>query len=125
MVVTAVTGVDDGNSGGPGRHHRGAFLGVAHGDDVGIAAYNPHGVSHALAFGGGGGRCLAETQNRAAQLQHSGFKAQTGPGGGLEEQGSQLFPAAAVGVLVGVGDDVFGGGDQPGDFLFGQIGDIH
>ena len=112
MIVAAVTGVDDGDAGRPGGNVGRALLGVAHGDDVGVAADHPGGVGHALALGGGGGTGFAEAQHRAAQLQHGGLEAQAGAGGRLKEQGGQLLVGASVPVVFGVGNDVLGGGDQ-------------
>ena len=55
VVVTTVTCIDDGHltelSGGIRR----ALLGMAHGDDVGIAADGVDGVPHSFTLGGGAG----------------------------------------------------------------------
>ena len=125
VVVATITGVDDGHlghlSGGKGR----ALLGVAHGDDVGVAADGVDGVAHGLALGGGAGVGGREAQHAAAQCQHGGLKAQAGAGGGLEEQGGQLLVGAGVLVLGGVCNDVLGGGDQLVDLLHGQVDNIN
>ena len=99
VVVTAVTGVDHGDAGSLGSHIGSTLSGVAHGDDVSIAADGLGCVGHALALGGGGGLGFGEADDIAAQLVHGGLKAQTGTGGGLEEQGSQLLVLAAIPIL--------------------------
>ena len=113
VVVAAVSGVDDGNGGRLTCHIGCALFGVAHGDDVGVAADDFGGVRHAFALGGGGRAGLAEADDAAAQLQHRGLKAQAGAGGGLKEQRRQLLVGAFVPVVFRVGNDVLGGGDQP------------
>ena len=113
VVVAAVSGVDDGNGGRLTCHVGRALLGVAHGDDVGVAADDFGGIRHAFALGGGGRAGLAEADDAAAQLQHRGLEAQAGAGGGFKEQGCQLLVGASVPVGFRVGNDVLGGGDQP------------
>ena len=112
VIVAAVSGVDDGDGGRLTCHIGCALFGVAHGDDVCVAADNFGGVRHAFALGGGGRTGLAEADDASAQLQHRGLKAQAGAGGGLEEQRRQLLVSAPVPVVFRVGNDVLGGGDQ-------------
>ena len=125
MVVASVTGIDDRDSGPAGGHHRRALLGVAHGNDVGIAAHGLDGIGKAFSLGGGGGACLGEAQNLAAQPEHSGLKAQPGPGGGFKEQSSQQFAAAGILVFSGICHDILGGDKQLLNFLFGEVCDVH
>ena len=121
VVVLAVTGVDDGDGGVPGGYIGGAVPGMADGHDVGIAAEDLSGVRHALTLGGGGGAGLGEADDAAPQLQHGSFKAQPGPGGGLEKQGCQLLVPAAFPVVFRPGDNVLGGGDQLVQLFYGQV----
>ncbi len=91
-----------------GGHQRRALLGVAHGDDVGVAADGADGVGHALALGGGGAAGAEEKPSTLpAQLEHGALEAQAGAGGGLEEQGGQFFAVAGfAGIGGGMVDDV-------------------
>ena len=67
MLVAAVPGVDHRDQRMLHSHHGGAFLGMAHGTDIGVAGDDPYGVGHALALGGGGGACVGKTDDAAAQ----------------------------------------------------------
>ena len=122
--MTAVTGIDDRHLRVHGGGKGSALLGVAHGDDVGVAADGVDGVAHGLTLGGGAGHGLGEAQGAAAQGQHGGFKAQAGAGRGLEEEGGQLLVGTGVLVFGGVCDDVLGGGDQLIDLLHAQVNHI-
>ncbi len=117
VVVPAVTGVDDRDA----RMHRGhggrALLGVAHGDDVRIAAHRADGVCHALPLGSGAGSGFREAQHLPAQLVHRRFKAEARARGRLEKQGGQLLVPADVPVFVRVPDDVLGGQNELIDLL--------
>ena len=112
VVVAAVAGVDDGHGGFHGRDHRRALLEVAHGDNVGVASHHADGVGHALALGRGAVGRIGKADDVAAQLVHGGFEAQARARGRLEEQRRQLLARALVGVIIGMGDDVVGGGEQ-------------
>ena len=122
--MAAVTGVDDGHQRTSGRHEGRALLGVAHGDDVAVTADGADGVRHALALGGGGAVGGGEAQHLSAQRQHGTLEAETGAGGGLEEQSGEDAPVALVGVLGGVVDDVAGGGHQLHDLLGGELQNV-
>ena len=50
VVVTAVPGVDHRQLRAVGRHQRRAVLGVAHGDDIGVAADGLDGIGYAFAL---------------------------------------------------------------------------
>ena len=123
MVVTAVTGVDDRDTGLPGGHQGRTLLGVTHGDDVGVAAHGLDRVGDAFALGGGAVGGGGEADDVAAQLVHGRLKAQAGACRGLKEQGGQLFAVADLGILGGIGDDVLGGGDKLLNLSLGQVGD--
>ena len=66
VLVAAITGVDHRNAGVAGGTQRCALLGVAHGNDIGIAGYHPDGVGYALALGGAGHVLAGEAQYMAA-----------------------------------------------------------
>ena len=66
VLVTTVTGVDHRNAGVAGSTQRCALLGVAHGNDIGIAGHHPDGVGHALALGGAGHVLAGEAQHMTA-----------------------------------------------------------
>ena len=102
-----------------------ALLGVAHGDDVAVTADGADGVGHALALGGGGAVGGGEAQHLSAQTQHGALEAETGAGGGLEEQGGQNFAVALVGIGGGMVDDVAGGVHQLHDLLRGQLQNVN
>ena len=124
VVVTAVAGIDHGDTCLADGHHRSAFLGMAHGNDVSVAANGAHSISHALALSGGGGGCGTEAQHIAAQFHHSRFKAEAGTGGGFKEQGGQLLAVASVGIFFGVCDDIFRGLKKTVHLLHSQVGDV-
>ena len=124
MEMTAVTGVDDGNGGITGCHIGCTLFGMAHSDNIGIAADDFGGVGNALALGGGGGAGFAESDDAATQLQHSRLKAQAGTGGGFKEQGSQLLVGALVLVGFGIGYDITGSGDKIIQLFNGKIQNI-
>ena len=66
VLVAAITGVDHRNAGVAGSTQRRALLGVAHGNDIGIAGYHPDGVGYALALGGAGHVLAGKAQHMAA-----------------------------------------------------------
>ena len=66
VLVTTVTGVDHRNAGVAGSTQRCALLGVAHGNDIGIAGHHPDGVGYALALGGAGHVLAGKAQHMAA-----------------------------------------------------------
>ena len=125
MEVPAVTGVDDGHTGGTGSHQRSALLRMAHGDNVGVAAHGAHGVGHALALGGGAALGTGKADDIAAQLVHGRLKGQAGTGGGLEEQGGQLLITAGIPVLYRVCDNILCRGNELVQLLHGQIHNIN
>ena len=124
VVVSAVPGVDDGDLAELGGGEGGALLGVAHGDDVGVAADGVDGIPHGLPLGGGAGGGLREAQDASPQGQHGGLKGEAGPGGRLEKEGGQLLVGAGGLVFGGARDNVLRRGDQFVDFLHGEVGDV-
>ena len=125
VVVATVSGVDDGYQRVAGGHQRSTLLGVAHGDDIAVTADGADGVGHALTLGGGGAAGGGEAQHLPAQTQHGALEAETGAGGGLEEQGGQYFAVALVGIGGGMVDDVAGGAHQIHDLLRGQLQNVN
>ena len=121
VLVTAVTGVDHRNAGVTGSTQRCALLGVAHGNDIGIAGHHPDSVGYALALGGAGHVLAGEAQHMAAQVQHSRLKGQAGAGGRLVEQGSQFFVVGHLLIGSRVGADTVGKIKQLRDLLLGEI----
>ena len=119
MEVAAVAAVDDWNGGSLCSYDRCTFLRMTHGDNISIAAYGLNGIAYAFALGSRTGTCCREAQNASAQLQHGSFKAETGPGAWLEEQGRQFFVGADVLVSAVVGHDVVGYFDQLVNFFYG------
>ena len=122
VVVAAVAGVDHRDGGVHGRYQGRALLGVAHGDDVRIAADGFGGVGYALALGGRGGIGRGKADDIAAQLVHGRLEAEAGAGGGLKKQGGQLFPVTHMGEPVGIRDDLIGRVDQGLDLFHRQVG---
>ena len=125
VVMTAVTGIDDGHGRVHGSNHRRPFFGMTHGDDVCIAAYHAYSIRNAFPFGCRAAVCFGKAQHTAAQFQHSRFKAQAGSGRGFKKEGSQFFSAACVAVFIGIGDDVTSGGNQFVNFLDSQVCNIN
>ena len=121
MVVAAVTGIDDGNGGSAGGNIGRALTGVAHSDDICIAADRLGSIGNALALGSGGGTGFGEAQYRAAQLQHSRLETQTGTGGGLEKEGCKLLMGTGIPVLLRMRRDILGGGNQLVQLFGGKI----
>ena len=121
VVVAAVARVDDGNLRVHGSDQRRAFLRVAHGNDVGIAAHGAHRVGNALALGGGRAACGPEAQHLATETEHRRLKAQARAGRGLKEERCEDLAVALVCVGLGVGDDVIGRGDHFVDLLGAQL----
>ena len=124
VVVAAVACVDDGHERVHGGDQRRALLGMAHGDDVAVAAHGADRVRHALALGGGRAFRLREAEHLPAEGEHRALKAQTGAGGGLEEEGREDSAVALVRVFGGVVDDVAGGIHQLHDLLLGELQNI-
>ena len=111
MLMTAVTGIDYRNPAVAGGTQRGAFLGMAHGGDVGIAADDADGVRNGLAFGSAGDARVGEAQHLPAEIQHGRFKGKAGAGARLVEQSGQPFAGGHV--LVG------------GRIIVDTVGQIH
>ena len=122
VVVAAVPGVDHRDGGVHGGPQRRALLGVAHGDDVGVAAHHPGGVGHRLPLGGAGLFRPREAQGPAPQPQHGGFKGEAGPGAGLIEQGGQPPALGGVGVGGGVRPDPVGQVQHGEGLGIGEVG---
>ena len=125
MVVPPVAGVDDGHGGHFAGGVRGAFLGVAHGNDIGIAADHPHGIADGLALCGGAAVGLGKAQYAAPEAEHGRFKGEPGAGGGFKKEGGQLFVAAHLLVTLRFGNDILCHRDQLVDLLGGEIRDVN
>ena len=69
--MATVTGVNDRNGGLACGNHGSTFFGVAHRTDVCKAGDYPDGVGYAFSFRSGRGTCIGESDNTAAQVQHS------------------------------------------------------
>ena len=124
MVVSAVTGVYDRDACGSRRNQRRAFLGMAHGDDVGIAANRADSICHALAFGcrtAVGGR---KADNVAAQFIHGSFKAESCARGRFEEQRGELFTVAAFGIFGRIRNDIQRTVDELLQLIGGELHDV-
>ena len=121
VLVAAVTGVDDRDAGITAGAQRGTLLGVAHGDDIGVAGHHTDGVGHTLALGSAGDRFTGEAQHMAAQVQHSGLKGEAGASGWLVEQGGKLFVLGDVLVGGRVGADAVGQTQQIHDFFLAEV----
>ena len=121
MLVAAVAGVDEGAVHLGSGHGGSALLGMAHGDDVGIALHGAHGVGHALTLGGRAGIGRRKTQHLATETEHCGFKAQTGAGAGFKKQCGQDLAVTLVSKSLGVFDDSVGESEELVDLLRGQI----
>ena len=125
MIVCTIAGIDDRDTRPAGGYNGSAFLGMAHGNDIRIAAHGLHRIRQTLALGGRRGTGLAEANNAATQPVHGRFEAKAGTGGGFKEQGSQQLMAAGILILLRIGDNIFCNRDQLVDFLNGQIGNVH
>ena len=112
MIVPAVPGIYDGDARVHCGDQRRTLLGVAHGDDVGVAADNLCRVGNAFSLGGRGALGFGEADHVSAELIHGGLKTQPGAGGGFKEQGGELLSAAEPAVGLGPGDDVVCGVNQ-------------
>ena len=123
VVMSAISRIYNRNTRVHCRYKRCALFGVTHGDDIGITADGLGGIGNALALGGRGAVCRRKADDLTAQFQHGGFKGQTGTGGGLKEQGCQLFPVAHMSEPVGIFDDLVGGVDQTLDLFHRKVGD--
>ena len=66
-----------------------------------------------------------KAQYLAAQFVHGRFKTQSGTGGGLIEEGCQLFVAALLPVGLRMGDDVLCFFNEFVDLLHGQVRDVN
>ena len=124
VVVAAVTGIDHGNGGIEGCHKGRALLGVAHGDDIRVAADDPCRVGYALPFCAGGAGCLGKAQHVSAQLIHGRLKAEPCAGRGFEKQRGQLPAPAFFAVGCGIGNNVICRVHQALDLLCGQVQNI-
>ena len=120
VAVAPVPGVDHRDVGVFRRHQGRALLGMADGDDIRVAGDHLGSVRNALPLGRGG-----HGDHVAPQLVHGGLEAHAGAGGGLEEQGRQLFPAADLSVIVGPVDDIQGRGHKALQFLRGQVQNVN
>ena len=98
--MTAVTGVDNRNTGYGCGYHRSSFLGMTHGTDIRIAGNDPDGIGYAFPFGGGGTGGVGKAQYTASEIQHGGFKAEPGPGAGFVKAGGQLFTFTGMGICL-------------------------
>ena len=121
VLMATVTGIDHRDGSTTACHVGSAFLGMAHGNDVGIVADGLCGVRNAFTLGSGGRTGLGEAQHIAAQLQHSCFEAKTGTGGGFKEQGGQGLMLAGIPISFGMGGNILSGGDQRIQLRNGKI----
>ena len=88
MAVAAVTGIDDRDAAVAGSTQRGTLFGVAHGGNVGHAAYHTDGIGYGFALAGARNPSIGEAKHLAAQVQHGSFKRKTGTGAGFIKQSS-------------------------------------
>ena len=94
MLMSAVTGIDDGNAGIHGGTQGSTFLWMAHSTDVCITADNADGIGNTFTFGCRTGIRAGKTEDTSAEVEHGSFKTQSGTGTGLVEKGSEFFVAA-------------------------------
>ena len=85
MLVSAIASVDDGHGGHFGSVSRGAFFGVAHDDEVGVAGNHDDGVVERLTFLYAGSTGVAEADDAGSKLVGGTLKAEACAGGGFEE----------------------------------------
>ena len=102
MLVGTVAGVDNGYRGHLRGVAGGAFLRVAHDDEVGVAGDHDDGVVERFAFLHAGATGVAEADDAGTKLVGCALKAQSGAGGGLEEKCCDDFVAknTLLGVLL-------------------------
>ena len=122
VAVRAVAGVDDGHAGHFGGVELGTLNVVAHGNYIGKAAHYAHGVAHGFSLAHGRVFGVGEAQDVAAQLHHGRCKTESGAGGGLIKERSQLAVGHTALIAFAVGDDVL---RQGNDFVGLLLGEIH
>ena len=86
MLAAAVAGVDDGAWRILRGHPRRAIMGMAHDDQVRIAADHAYRICQAFALGGGTRMHVRRADDGAAEAKHRGFEAESRAGRGLIEK---------------------------------------
>ena len=81
---------------------RGAFFGVAHGDDVGIVADDAGRVGHRLALAGARKLGPCKAQRLATEAEHGRLEGEAGAGAGFIEQRRKDAPVAQVRIGSGI-----------------------
>ena len=100
--MAAVARVDDGDASIHRGPERGAFFGVAHGDDVGIVADDAGRVGHRLALAGARKLGPCKAQRLAAEAEHGRLEGEAGAGAGFIEQRRKDAPVAQVRIGSGI-----------------------
>ena len=121
VLVGTVASVDDRHRGYLGGIARGAFLGVAHDDEVGIAGDHDDGVVERFTFLNTGATGVAEADDAGSELVGCALKAQAGTGRGFKEKGCDNF--VAENTLLGVFFKTFGYVQHLDIFFFREVGD--
>ena len=121
VLVGTVAGVDYRHGGHFGSIARGAFLGVAHDDEVGIAGDHDDGVVERFTFLYAGAAGVAEPDDACTKLVGCTLEAEPCARGGLEEEGGNYF--VAENALLGVLFESFGNIQHLDVFFFAEVGD--
>ena len=74
MLMSAITGVDDRDTGMCSCDHRRTFLWMAHGADICKTGNNADRIGNAFSLGSGRGTCIGKTDNLSAKIDHGAFK---------------------------------------------------
>ncbi len=121
VLMAAVAGVDDRDAGITAGAQRGTLLGVAHGDDIGVAGHHTDGVGHALAL------CLRWRRSHWGSPAHgrpgSAWRPQRRGGCGwmARRTGWQVFVLGDVLVGGRIGADAVGQTQQIHDFFLAEV----
>ena len=121
IPVSAVTGINNRDSGKTGSDQRSTLFGMTHGANIRVTGNYPDGVRNALALGSRAAVCGRKAQHTASQIEHGSFKAQTGAGTRLVKQGCQFFTTAHFAIAKAVGSDIICQIQQIQYFFFGKI----
>ncbi len=124
VVVTAVAGVDDGHERVHGRHQRRALLGMAHGDDVAVAAHSAH-VSATLSPLAADELFASEKPSTLPPRESIALsKLRRVRVEGSKKRVARILPSHLCAYSAGMVDDVAGGIHQLHDLLLGELQNV-
>ena len=121
VVMSAVTGIDDGNLCIHGSTERCTLLWVTHGNDISIAADNACSICDGFSLCGAGLVSTGKSESLSAKAEHGGFKGKAGPGAWLIKKSSKFFSVSHMGIDGRICFDPVGKIQNPQCFFFGKI----